>query len=368
MLVARADPLDRYVLEHPESVFGEPVEATVLDPANPYVLRPHLAAAAQEAPLDEDDLARWFGPDARVQADELVAAGLLRRRPTGWYWTRRDSAAALADLRGSGGSPVRVVEGATGRLLGTVDAGRSHSTVHAGAVYVHQGETYVIDDLDLEADVALAHPELVDHTTTANEVADYRILATHESVHWGDATLSLGEVEVTARVVGYERRRVDTGQVVGREPLDLPERVLRTRAVWWTLSDGQVAAALAGSAEPDVAGAAHAAEHAAIGILPLLATCDRWDIGGVSTPLHPDTGRCTVLVYDGYPGGAGFAERGFHVAATWLRATRAAIAECRCDGGCPGCVQSPKCGNGNEPLDKAGAVLLLDALLAGAPD
>ena len=169
-------------------------------------------------------------------------------------------------------------------------------------------------------------------------------------------------VEVTRQVVGYQMRRMQTGEMLGEKPLDLPPRTLRTRAVWWTLSEAQVSAL----DDLDLAGSAHAAEHASIGLLPLFATCDRWDIGGVSTELHPDTGSLTVFVYDGHPGGAGFAERGYHAAAEWLGATRAAIASCDCVDGCPSCVQSPKCGNGNHPLDKAGAIRLLDLLLTDA--
>jgi DEAD/DEAH box helicase domain-containing protein len=171
----------------------------------------------------------------------------------------------------------------------------------------------------------------------------------------------LGTVQVTNQVVGYLRRRLLTGEVLGEEPLDLPPRHLTTTAVWWTLDAQQVVAS--GVDARDVAGAAHAAEHAAIGLLPLFATCDRWDIGGVSTAMHRDTGRLTVFVYDGHPGGAGFAERGFEVAGDWLTTTRDAIASCACQTGCPSCVQSPKCGNGNEPLDKPGSIALLDTLL-----
>jgi DEAD/DEAH box helicase domain-containing protein len=166
-------------------------------------------------------------------------------------------------------------------------------------------------------------------------------------------------------VVSFLKRRQPGGEVLAEDPLDLPERTLRTTAVWWTVPDDVVAEA--GLAALDVPGAAHAAEHCSIGLLPLFATCDRWDIGGVSTARHADTGVLTVFVYDGHPGGAGFSERGFRTAATWLSATREAIASCECVSGCPSCIQSPKCGNQNNPLDKAGAISLLDALLAGAP-
>ncbi len=364
VLVARDDPLDTYLVHHPEAVFGAGVEATVCDPTNPYVLGPHLCAAAAELPLTPDDLP-VFGPSTGTVVDSLVGRGLLRARPGGWFWTRRERASDLADLRGIGGGMVRVVEDATGRLLGTVDPGAAHSTVHTGAVYVHQGATYVVDHLDLDDAVALAHREDVDWTTSARDTTDIRVVDEIARQSWGDAELVHGHVEVTNQVVAYLRRRYLTGAVLGEEPLDLPPRHLRTQAVWWTVSPAQLdAAALR---DVDVPGAAHAAEHASIGLLPLVATCDRWDIGGVSTARHEDTGRTTVFVYDGHPGGAGFAERGYTAAQAWLTATRDAIAACECPDGCPSCVQSPKCGNGNNPLDKAGAVRLLDVLLAGAP-
>ncbi|HSN06443.1 MAG TPA: DEAD/DEAH box helicase [Candidatus Angelobacter sp.] len=363
VLVARDDPLDTYLVHHPEAVFGAGVEATVCDPTNPYILGPHLCAAAAELPLTEDDLPA-FGPSTRSVVDALVERGLLRTRPGGWFWTRRERAADLADLRGIGGGTVQVVEDGTGRLLGTVDPGAAHTTVHTGAVYVHQGATYLVDDLDLDDAVAVAHREDVDWTTSARDTTDIRVIDEIARQSWGDAVLVHGHVEVTNQVVAYLKRRYLTGEVLGEEPLDLPPRHLRTQAVWWTVSPAQLDMAALGAL--DVPGAAHAAEHAAIGLLPLVATCDRWDIGGVSTALHEDTGRTTVFVYDGHPGGAGFAERGYTAARTWLTATRDAIAACECPDGCPSCVQSPKCGNGNNPLDKAGAVRLLDVLLAGA--
>ncbi|RKS75353.1 DEAD/DEAH box helicase domain-containing protein [Motilibacter peucedani] len=364
VLIARDDPLDTFLVRHPDYVVGRPPEATVLDPENPYVLAPHLCAAAAELPLTPEDSA-WFGPTMPGLLDALTAGGALRRRPSGWFWTRHERASSLVGLRGTGGAPVRIVERSTGRVLGTVDAAASHSQVHAGAVHVHMGQTFVVHELDLDDGVAVVSAADPDWTTTAREVADLRVLAEETSTPWGDARLSLGTVEVTSQVVAFLRRRVQTGEVLGEHPLDLPPRMLTTKAVWWTVTPEQLVAA---RLEPaDVPGAAHAAEHASIGLLPLFATCDRWDIGGLSTALHPDTGAMTVFVHDGHPGGAGFAERGYSRAAQWLRATRTAIAECPCTTGCPSCVQSPKCGNGNDPLDKAGAVRLLDVVLAGAP-
>jgi DEAD/DEAH box helicase domain-containing protein len=356
----RDDPLDTYLVHHPSAIFGTPVEATVLDPDNPYVLAPHLCAAAAELPLTEADLP-MFGPTAAEVLPDLVRRGMLRHRPAGWFWTKRERASDLADIRGAGGPPVQVVEASTGRLLGTVDEPSAHSMVHEGAVYLHQGETYVVQTLDLADSVALVSAADPDYTTTARDVTDISILETLRSTSWGDATLSFGTVEVTQQVVSYQMRRLANNQVLGERPLTLPPRTLRTRAVWWTLPDTSFLG------DADVGGSAHAAEHASIGLLPLFATCDRWDIGGVSTALHPDTSRMTVFVYDGHEGGAGFAERGYERAAAWLRSTREVIAACECDHGCPSCIQSPKCGNGNEPLDKAGALDLLDALLKQAP-
>jgi DEAD/DEAH box helicase domain-containing protein len=359
VLVARDDPLDTYLAHHPEALFGRPVEATVLDPTNPYVLEPHLCCAAAELPLTEADLP-LFGEEAAELLADLVDRGLLRRRPRGWYWTSRER--PDADLRGVGGPPVRLVETGTGRLLGTVDNSSAHTQAHTGAVYLHQGETYLVEELDLEEAVALVRPDEPDYSTSARDITDLRVVEALRSNSFTGVTLTFGTVDVTHQVVGYLRKRLGSGEVLGEEPLDLPPRELRTRSVWYTLTPDLLEAA--GLSPGDVPGAAHAAEHAAIGLLPLFATCDRWDIGGVSTGLHPDTGLTTVFVYDGHPGGAGFAERAFACAAEWLAATRDAIASCECATGCPSCVQSPKCGNGNEPLDKAGAVRLLDVVLA----
>nr|SBO91487.1 putative helicase [Nonomuraea gerenzanensis] len=364
VLIARDDPLDTYLVHHPDALFGQPVEAIVLDPGNPYVLGPHLCAAAAEIPLTEDDLP-IFGPTTSNVLADLVEQGLLRRRPAGWFWTRRERATDLADIRGGGGSPIQVVEASTGRLLGSVDEPSAHTTVHTGAVYLHQGETFLVELLDLDAGVALVTSANPDYSTFARDVTDISILSTERSQSLGPGTLHFGEVEVTRQVVSYLKRRLQSGEMLGDEPLELPPRTLRTRAVWWTLP----ASAVAPLAEAgiDLGGAAHAAEHASIGLLPLFATCDRWDIGGVSTELHADTGLLTVFVYDGHEGGAGFAERGYARAIDWLTATREAITSCECERGCPSCIQSPKCGNGNEPLDKRGAIRLLNTLLLESP-
>jgi len=359
VLIARDDPLDTYLVRHPEILLRHPVEATVLDPDNPYVLAPHLCAAAAELALTEPDL-DIFGPAARTVVDDLTRAGRLRRRAAGWYSMRRDTAAGL---RGVGLAPVRVVEQATGRLVGTVDEPSAHLIVHEGAIYVHQGDSYLVRTLDLDDRVALVEPCEPGYTTTARDVTEVEVRGELRRTTWGQAEVRFGDVRVTRQVVSFVSRD-SSGAALGETPLDLPPRHLLTRAMWWTVSAGQAGALSA--AGIDLGGAAHAAEHAAIGLLPLFATCDRWDIGGVSAARHPATGLLTVFVYDGHDGGAGFAERGFGAAADWLRATRQAIASCDCEAGCPSCVQSPKCGNGNHPLSKRGAVALLDTVLADA--
>ena len=363
VLIARDDPLDTYLVHHPETLLHQPVEATVLDPENPYVLAPHLCAAAAELPLTEADLS-LFGPSAAAAAQDLVAAGMLRRRGHRLYWTRRGRG-HWPDLRGEGNYPVKIVENGTGRLVGTVDQPSAHIFVHTGAVYLHQGDLYLVTALDLAERVALVEPGDPGYLTSAREVTGIDVVSELRQVAWGPATVSFGEVDVVRQVTSFTRRNPETGQPLGEEELDLPARALRTRAIWWTISAGQRDALRHRGV--DLAGAAHAAEHTAIGLLPLFASCDRMDIGGVSADLHPATGQLTVFVYDGNAGGAGFAERGFAVAQAWLHATAEAIGSCECQAGCPSCVQSPKCGTGNEPLSKAGAVLLLETLLAGAP-
>ncbi|PWW65926.1 DEAD/DEAH box helicase domain-containing protein [Actinokineospora spheciospongiae] len=370
VFVARDDPLDTYLVHHPAAVLDKPVEATVTDPGNPYVLAPQLACAAAELPLTADCLPDFGGEQARAVLDDLVAEGTLRKRPTGWYWTQRERPHGLVDIRGSGGDQIAVVEADSGRMLGTVNPGNACATAHPGAIYLHQGSSYVVDELDLESGLAMVHPETPEWTTTPRELVDITILDTvsetvHPALGGGEVRVCLGEVAVTSQVVAY-LRKLPSGEVLDQIPLDLPENTLHTRAVWYTLTEDLVTGKgldRAGLKRSEVPGALHAAEHAAIGLLPLFATCDRWDIGGVSTALHPDTEQPTVFVHDGHPGGAGFADRGHAALIPWLTATRKAIAACECPEGCPSCVQSPKCGNGNDPLNKKGAIAVLTTVL-----
>jgi len=360
VLVGLDDPLDAYYLHHPADLFGRPHEAALVDPGNPYVLAPHLACAAYEAPLTEEDLA-LFGPPARELVASLENEGVLRPSRRGYRASAGRSAAPGVDLRNAGGAPVTIVEAATGQVIGTVDRSRAPSTVHQGAVYLHQGESYRVVDLDLEAGAALVEAATGDEYTQARHDTDVQILEPLRHRELPRSARWLGRVAVSEQVVGYERRKVGSGELLGYEDLSLPPSHLSTVAYWYTLTPELLEAA--GLEARDVPGAAHAAEHAQIGLLPLFAMCDRWDIGGLSTAWHQDTGMATIFVYDGYPGGAGISERGYDLAAEHLRATRDTIRSCPCETGCPSCVQSPKCGNGNHPLDKSGAVRLLDQLL-----
>jgi len=364
MMIASDNPLDHYLVNHPESVIGQPVEHSVCDPTNANVLKWHLACAAAEQHLGEDELP-LFGDSTSVRKllDQLCSEGYLKLRATGWYWAATGRAHQLVAIRGSGANSYSIVETGTGRIAGTVDAAGAFLQVHPGAVYVHLGETYLVDELDIENHVAFISTSDVDYSTFARELTSVTLVEEVESKNTNGMTFSRGVVDVTEHVVAYQKRRNLTGQLLGEDPLDLPPTTLRTEGVWWVISP----LALQEAGIKDIAGAAHAAEHAGIGLLPLFATCDRWDIGGVSMAEHPDTGGCTVVIYDGHPGGAGFAHHGFSVARSWLSATRDAVQECACTDGCPGCIQSPKCGNNNHPLDKKGAVTMLNLILQNLP-
>jgi DEAD/DEAH box helicase domain-containing protein len=362
ILVAQDDPLDQYLVHHPEDLFDKPPEAAVIDPTNPYVLEPHLRCAARELPLHEEDLG-FFGDveDVARAVERMTEREELVRRKDTWNDRGRESPHRSVDIRAGAGHIYSIVIGETGELLGTADEGRAYSSLHPGAVYLHQGEQYLVDELDLVSRVAVVHGADPDYYTQSRDITDIEVVDVGDQGRTGDVDAFFGTVRVTNQVVSYVMKLVSTNDVIDEIPLPLPPQHLQTKAVWWTIP--QTVVDRAAVSARDLPGAVHAAEHAAIGLLPLVATCDRWDVGGVSTPLHPDTGLCTIFIYDGYPGGAGIVERGYRTADRWLTATLDAIKQCPCTRGCPSCVQSPKCGNGNEPLDKQGAASLLSAIL-----
>jgi DEAD/DEAH box helicase domain-containing protein len=358
LLVARDDPLDTYLVHHPAALLDKPIERVVIDPANPYILGPQLLCAATELPLEDAEV-RTLG--AEEVADGLVDDGLLRRRSGRYYPAPGVDPHPAVDIRGSTGGQIVIVEGETGRLLGTAGVGQAAASVHPGAVYLHQGESYLVDSLDFDEGMAFVHGEDPGYATFARELTDVAVTGAGERQVFGSVTLGLVPVSVTSQVVGYLRRRL-TGEVIDFVELDMPAHTLATTAVMYTITPEALHSN--GVDALQTPGSLHAAEHAAIGLLPLVASCDRGDIGGLSTAVGPESeGLPSVFVYDGYPGGVGFAEQGFRRASTWLGATAAAIEACECPSGCPSCVQSPKCGSGNEPLDKAGAVRVLRLVL-----
>lgn len=360
VLLARENPLDAYLLQHPELIFDVPVEAAVCHPENPHVLGPHLAAAAQEVPLTAADT-RWFGPTALPLTAQLVAGKVLRDRGERWFWTRPDRAVDHINLRSTAPRPVEIVERDTGQVVGVVDPEAADRTVHPGAVYLHQGQSFVVTDLDVKERQAVVVQAHTPWYTQAESSRDIRVLRKLQARPLGVTTVYFGDIRLTWQVTGYLRRDEATHEVLDSTPLECDEHSLTTQAVWWTVPE-DVARTL-GWPVLQLGAAAHAAEHTAIGLLPAFAPCDRWDIGGVSTPLHPDTGQATVFVHDGLAGGAGFAARAYQVADHWLAATLERLRTCRCEAGCPACVVSPKCGNANQVLDKNGAMELLTRLL-----
>ena len=370
VLVAGADQLDQWLVRHPAELLTRRPEPAIVNPGNPYVLDPHLRCAAHELPLTHADQRFWpglldDGVRRLVHADELVVRRRGRRGEPMAVWDGVGWPSHTVGLRNAGGAPVRIRATEDGRRIGDVDRARAPEQVHPGASYLHQGEHWRVVSLDLEVGVAEVEPDDgLTYTVPRRDTAT-RLLGEDARCRVGAATVVLGTVEVESRVVGYQRKETGSGRVVASEPLELPPSVLVTRAVWY-LPDAD-AIARAGLEPARLPAALHAAEHAAIGMLPLFAICDRWDVGGVSIARHPDTAAPTIVIYDALPGGAGVAELGFEAADEHLRATLESIEACPCADGCPSCVQSPKCGNGNEHLDKAAAAALLRAVLAAAP-
>ena len=417
VLIASDNPLDAYLVRHPEHILGE-VEASVIDPSNPWVLAPHIAAAAAEIPITPSDIT-YFGPELRGVTERLIADGYLKRRPTGYFWdaTRPERPSDLTDLRGAAGD-VQIVDAATGTVVGTIDQASADAHVFPGAIYIHQGRTFHVLSLSsLTAPAAPATqgwprallPEAPGGTPGSEHLGggereraqassiiippartdDARVAvveevrtplrtrsATHTSVEvcaieetyvCGDGTVTWhhGPTNVSTRVTDYDLLRLPGLEFIRNIELFLPTHTLPTKSTWFTLTPA--ALATMGIEAADLAGTLHATEHAMIGILPIVATCDRWDLGGLSTELHDDTGAPTIFIHDAFRGGAGHVLAGFHSARSWVAATLEAVSSCDCESGCPRCVQSPKCGNGNEPLSKQGAITLLTYLLERAP-
>jgi DEAD/DEAH box helicase domain-containing protein len=362
VLVTGDDQLDQWYARHPRELLDRPAEAAVVNPHNPFVARAQIACAAHELPLAHDD-ERWFGESLDDAVRELVIDDKLKPRGDRMYWIGRHPPARDVGLRSGSSAEFELVDD-DGRLIGTVDASRVFQVAHPGAIYLHQGRQYRVTALHVDDHHAVLEPaDDADEYTQPREETDIDVVTDEAAVPLGAGHAHLGTVTVTHRLVAYQRRRVSTNEVFEVVPLDFPPRELVTRACWYTLPLGTLTSH--GVDPSRVVGAVHAAEHALIGLLPLFAICDRWDVGGVSMALHTHTGTPTIFVYDGYPGGAGIAELAFAEIERHVEAAHELVRGCPCDDGCPSCVQSPKCGNWNEYLDKHAAVALLRALGAG---
>ncbi len=381
VFLAGEDALDQFFCRHPDEFLERPVEAAILDHENQLIFRAHLLCAAHEGPLSRED-AEFLGPRWEAHVEALVSSGDLRRRPNPrttkaienqeieagespgeLYVPRAHGSYPAADvsLRSASPDQFAIVDVASGELLGSTESARAHSTVHEGAVYLHLGRTYEVRELDLERRRALVAPFSGDWYTQPKRATDTDIVRLLDRRETLGVTLSFGDVSVTDTVLAYQRKSVSDHSFRDLHPLELPPTSFQTQALWFELDSAQL--------EDEIPlevllGALHATEHAQIAVLPLIAMCDRWDIGGLSTNYHPQTGKPTIFVYDGHPGGIGIARTAFQRFDELCRDAYALIAECPCASGCPSCVQSPKCGNLNEPLSKAGARVLLERLLA----
>jgi DEAD/DEAH box helicase domain-containing protein len=378
MYVAGEDALDQFFCRHPEDFLERPVEAAILDHESPLIYRAHLLCAAHEGPLSHAD-AEFLGPRWEAHAEVLQSAGQLRHR-TGTiggdtYVLRQPSGypAAEVSLRSASPESFAIVDVSSGELLGSTEAARAHATVHEGAIYMHQGRSYEVRELDLERRRALVAPFDGDWYTQPKSDTDTEIVRLLDRREALGVTLSFGEVSVTDTVLAYQRRRLSDHAQVDIVALDLPSTSFATQALWFELPGaGPLAArvaddpsSLADTLPPEIVlGSLHATEHAQIAVLPLIAMCDRWDIGGLSTNFHPQTGAPTIFLYDGHPGGIGITRTAYTRFEELCEDARRLIVGCPCASGCPSCVQSPKCGNLNEPLHKAGALALLERLLA----
>jgi len=359
-LIAQQNPLDQYLMRNPDFFFSKNFDNAIINPDNPYILKPHLLCAAWEKPLEDKDDA-FFSANMGTMLSELEQEGRLRKPQERWHPTPSISYPAQdINIRATSGQNYAVIDGGDGRLLETVEASVAFFQVHPGAIYLHQGEAYLIRELDLARRIAWAEPKPVDYYTQTMEIHEIRVTKLLKERDCHSVKVYFGDVDVTIMVVGFKRRKQFTEELITEESLDLPPQNFPTKALWFDLPQKAIDKIADGGL--DLHGGLHACEHAAIGILPLFSLCDRNDVGGVSTSFHPDTGKPQIFIYDAHPGGIGITEKGFEMINKLWQATLKAVEECPCADGCPSCVQSPKCGNNNQPLDKEAAVVLLEEL------
>jgi DEAD/DEAH box helicase domain-containing protein len=372
LYIAGDDALDQFFCRHPTEFLSRPVEAAILDHTNERIQTAHTLAAAYEVPLGgtadqpggADD--HVLGERWRERADALVDRGQLRRSRDGRYLPRGPGfPAGEISLRSASADSVAVIDRGSGEMIGSVEAERAFTTIHPGAVYLHLGRSYEVNELDIDRRRAIVDPFDGDWYTQPKKETMVFIEDTGEVRRLGagaeETELSFGAVSVTEQVIAYQRKRLEDHGVIDLVALDLPETNFPTQALWYELPD-----AIAGPERLPLEvqlGALHAAEHSQIAVLPLLAMCDRWDIGGLSTNVHFQTGSPTIFIYDGHPGGVGIARRGYEEFERLVADAARLVGECPCAEGCPSCVQSPKCGNLNEPLHKAGSLQLMEDMI-----
>jgi DEAD/DEAH box helicase domain-containing protein len=352
MLVASEDALDQFFIDDPPALLERNAEAALLDHAAPRILDGHVLAAAYEGPLTAADAA-VLGREALERAAVLPE---LEQTPAGYVWRGRDTPAARISLRSGDPTAFVIVDEETGSVLGSAEQERAFSTVHEGALYLHLGEQYAVTALDLETRTALVRPITVDWYTQARKETSTEIARSLRSRRVAGVELHHGGITVREQVIGFQRKAIADGSVIDAAPLDLPETSFETEGVWFSPAEWLLEGI---DTMPTLVSALHAAEHSLISLLPLFAMCDRWDIGGLSTNVHEQTGLPTIFVYEGHAGGVGITERGFDCFDRWATDTARLLERCPCRAGCPSCVQSPKCGNLNELLDKGAALTLL---------
>jgi len=361
ILVAKPDALDQYFMKHPDDFFGRSFEAAVLDPQNPFVVRAHLPCAAAERPLTRADTDYWE-QDLPAHLEALEMSGDLSRTADGdpaWYPTRCRPHLGV-DIRAAGDT-FTIFERDTGQAIGTVSGIRAFKECHPGAVYLHRARQYLVDRLVLDKKDIVAHRTDLKYFTRVRSEKETEILEVRRSRPEAQFLVREGRLRVTERVKGYEKRSIPGQELMGTFPLELPEQTFETVGFWIEIED--ILVRLVEKRGLHFMGGIHAIEHAAIGMFPLFALCDRNDIGGISYTLHPQTGKSAIFIYDAHPGGVGLAQRGFEVVGDLLRKTLEHVRQCACEEGCPSCIHSPKCGNGNKPLDKSAAVLIMEGLL-----
>jgi DEAD/DEAH box helicase domain-containing protein len=355
--VAGQDALDQFFCRHPDEFIGRPVEAAILDHSSEQIASRHMVAAAYEMPLSDEDT-EVFGPEWRERAERLVAAGQLRQAAGRVMPRSSEFVASKIALRSASANSVAVIERDSGEMLGLVEAERAFTTIHPGAIYLHLGRSYEVEQLDVDGRRAVVSRFDGDWYTRPKKETEIYIERVREQRSTSGVELHFGEVSVSEQVIAYQRVSIAEQEPFDVVSLELPEQQFVTQALWYVLPER-----LSGSLAPDVLlGALHATEHGQIAVLPLIAMCDRWDIGGLSTNVHFQTGRPTIFVYDGHPGGVGITLRGYEEFERLLGDAERLIAECPCESGCPSCVQSPKCGNLNEPLHKQGALELMRSM------